>query len=143
MNRRDARTAAVKIIFGYSFDTVENSPEQAEKLIDSYMQEFEDSENGKTGEYSFLCELVRGVIANVEELDSLIKACIKGWDFERLGKIDLAILRVSAYEMKYRDDVPESISINEAVEIAKLYGSDDSPSYVNGVLGSVFKIIKG
>lgn len=143
MNRRDARTAAVKIIFGYSFVSEENVPEQADKLIDSYMQEFDESENGATGEYTYLCDLVRGIISNVNELDALIKSCIKGWDFDRLGKIDLAILRVSAYELKYRDDVPESISINEAVELAKLYGSDDSPSFINGVLGSIYKIIKG
>ncbi|MBE7065322.1 MAG: transcription antitermination factor NusB [Ruminococcaceae bacterium] len=142
MSRRDARDAAIKIIFEYSFSVTDNSPESVEKLIESYMQDFDESEGGAKEEYEYLCNVVRGVISNIDEIDELIKSCIKGWSFERLGKADVAILRVAVYEMKFREDIPESISINEAVELAKKYGTDDSPSYINGVLGSVYKILK-
>lgn len=142
MSRRDARTAAVKIIFGYSFSVTDNSPDSIEKLIEAYMQDFDDSDGGAAEEYMYLCDVVRGTVSHIDEIDKLINLCIKGWSFERLGKADLAILRVAVYEMKYRDDIPESISINEAVEIAKKYGTDDSPSFINGVLGSVYKIVK-
>ena len=143
MSRRDARNAAVKIIFGYSFSVTDGSPASVENLIESYMQDFDDSEGGTKDEYDYLCDVVKGAIAHIDEIDELIKSCIKGWDFDRLAKADLAVLRVAVYEMKFRDDIPESISINEAVEIAKKYGTDDSPAYINGVLGSVYKIIKG
>ncbi|MBQ8164420.1 MAG: transcription antitermination factor NusB [Clostridia bacterium] len=142
MSRRDARTAAVKIIFGYSFSVTDSSPDSIEKLIEGYMQDFDDSEGGASEEYIYLCDVVRGTVSHLHEIDAILTACIKDWSFDRLGKADLAILRVAAYEIKYREDIPESVSINEAVELAKTYGTDDSPSFVNGVLGSVYKLIK-
>ena len=143
MSRRDARTAAVKILFGYSFSVTDGSPDSIEKLIEEYMQDFDDSEGGAAEEYIYLCDVVRGTVSHIDEIDSLIKDCLKGWTFERLGKTDIAVMRVAVYEMKYRDDIPESISINEAVEIAKKYCDDESPSFINGVLGSIYKLIKG
>lgn len=143
MSRRDARTAAVKIIFGYSFSVTDNNPDSIEQLIESYMQDFDDSNGGAKEEYIYLCDVVRGTVSHLEEIDNLIEMCVTDWSFDRLGKADLAILRVAAYELKYRDDIPESVSINEAVELAKIYGTDDSPSFINGVLGSVYKKIAG
>lgn len=142
MSRRDARTAAVKIIFGYSFSITDSSPESIDKLIEDFMQDFDDSNGGVADEYVYMRDVVKGTVAHLSEIDQMIKSCIKGWDFDRLGKTDLAILRVATYEIKYREDIPESISINEAVEIAKKYGTDDSPSFINGVLGSIYTLIK-
>ena len=80
-----------------------------------------------------------GVSACSPDLDELIGKYSNGWSSERMSKISLAILRLSVFEMKYLDDVPMSVSINEAVELAKKYDNDDAPAFINGVLNTLAK----
>ena len=88
---------------------------------------------------SYALELVNGVYNNLEDIDSVIESKLKkGWTIKRISKTSLAILRLAVYEMKYNDNVPESVAINEAVELAKKYTVDES-GFINGVLGSVAK----
>ncbi|MBQ8827826.1 MAG: transcription antitermination factor NusB [Clostridia bacterium] len=142
MSRREARTAAVKIIFEYSFSGGDSSPSSVDAIINDYMENLDDSKGGASEEYIYLCDVVRGTISHISEIDGLISACSKDWSIERLCRTDLSILRVAVYEIKYRDDIPDSVSINEAVELAKKYCEDDSPSFINGVLGGVYKMCK-
>ena len=79
------------------------------------------------------------VISHVEEIDRLLNTASKGWKTARMNKVDLTILRLAVYEMKWDDEVPEGVAINEAVELAKKFGGDSSSSFVNGVLGKVAK----
>jgi len=91
--------------------------------------------NEKTIE--FAKELICGTVENLEEIDSKIKEQLEHWDFNRLSYIDRAILRFSTYSILYRDDIPDTVAIDEAVEIAKAFGTDDSYRFVNGVLDAI------
>lgn len=82
---------------------------------------------------------ISAIIEKLEEIDALITKAAPEWPLDKINKIDLAILRVSTYELLHSDDVPPKVAIDEAVEIAKSYGSDSSPSFVNGVLGNILE----
>ena len=86
---------------------------------------------------AFIQALVEGVCAHTEELDGRISAYLRDWPLERIAKVDLAILRLSFYELLYLEDAPETVVINEAVEMAKRYSTDKSGAFVNGVLGAL------
>ena len=79
-------------------------------------------------------KLIKGVLEHAEELDGYINSALTNWAPERVGKIERNILRVALYEIAYTDDVPFKVAINEAIEIAKGYGTDDSPGFINAVL---------
>lgn len=87
----------------------------------------------------FARELFDGVSSREQELDDVINKYSKGWKANRLPKVNLAILRLAIYEIKYLDDVPNSVAINEAVELAKKYSGEGDYSFINGILGSVAK----
>lgn len=86
---------------------------------------------------AFARELIEGTIKNLKEIDSKIKEQLEHWDFRRLSYIDRAILRFSTYSILYREDIPDTVAIDEAVEIAKAFGTDDSYKFVNGVLDAI------
>ena len=81
--------------------------------------------------------LVSGTIENLSDLDRLIEKSVKNWKLERLARVDLAILRIAVFEMLFQKDIPARVTINEAIEIAKSFGSDDSYKFVNGVLDNI------
>ncbi len=88
---------------------------------------------------SFTEELAYGVEENQEKLDAVISGCVRGWSLKRLSKVALALLRMAVYEILLVDSIPASVSINEAVELAKTYGGQGDPAYINGVLGTVVR----
>ena len=88
---------------------------------------------------SFAKKLVNGTIVNIEFIDSKIKNQLEHWDLERLSYIDRSILRFSTFSIYFQDDVPDTVIINEAVELAKVFGTDDSYRFVNGVLDGIRK----
>ena len=90
---------------------------------------------------AYIDRTVAGVKAHAEELDNLIAKYSPSRGLERIARVDLCILRVALYEMLYVDSIPVSVSINEAVELAKKYGGDDDPAFVNGLLGGVAREI--
>ena len=127
MKRRECRECALELIFEGSFHAFEN-PE----LIYSTAKEvrnFQDNE--------YVKKLFYGVCEKREELDRLINENSKGWRLDRLSRLILSILRLSVFEMKYCEDVPFNIAINEAVELTKEYDFEASPAFVNGVLNAV------
>lgn len=127
MNRNEAREQAFLLIFSESF----NSEQSIEELIANAL-EANDYEND---EYTF--RLIKGVSENKAQIDEIIAEKLNKWKMERLPKTTLAILRLAVFEIIYCDDIPDSVSINEAVELAKRFGSEKDYSFVNGVLGNI------
>jgi N utilization substance protein B len=107
-----------------------NEGEMAEQLA---LFEEEQPDFSKE-EADYLSRKCNDVFACVKELDDEINAVSTGWKTSRMGKVDLTLIRLAVYEIRYEDDIPFKVSVNEAVELAKKYGTDDSPSFVNGIL---------
>lgn len=129
LKRADARRWAMKLIFQYSF-----TGESFDELIEA-ARSFEEFEPYADDEY--LRDIVKKTIDNVQSIDDAIAACSKKWAKNRISKTSLAIMRLSIAEMRYRKDTPMAISINEAVETAKEYDTENSTSFINGVLNAV------
>ena len=130
MSRRSARKNAFFLLFQMDFS------EAAE--FDQVKEVFfaEKEEPVEEWDKAFILSEVEGVHAHMEEIDGLIEQSAKGWDPERMNKVDLAILRLAVYEMKF-GETPVGVAINEAVELAKKFSSDEAPAFINGVLGKV------
>ncbi len=128
MSRKLARGMAVCFLFQVEFQR-ENIKEQVEDFLVSYGEASYDKD--------YFLEVINGVLNSLKEIDELIESKVKSWTIDRIAKMDLPILRVAIYEMKHRDDIPVGVSINEAVELAKKYGSDDSARFINGLLGQI------
>ena len=120
------------MLFQIEFNDAEEMPEHLQYYFDSI-------ENASAKNKDDIQKKYKGVISHVEEIDRLLNDASKGWKTTRMNKVDLTILRLAVYEMKWDDDVPEGVAINEAVELAKRFGCDSSSSFVNGVLGKVAK----
>ncbi len=111
---------------------------------DSMEDLYEDAFHARDMQLSdYAKEVVEGIEAHIQEMDALIEAHLKGWKKNRIAKVSLAVLRLAVYEMKYMPSIPVSVSINEAVRLAKSYASDKDGAFVNGVLGSVAKALDG
>ncbi|AHM56492.1 N utilization substance protein B [Peptoclostridium acidaminophilum DSM 3953] len=128
MSRKISRDMAMKLAY-----QMEISKDFSIENVDAFIAENEN----ENAESEFVRDVGMKLVDNKETLDSLISKYSKGWSINRISKIDLSILRIAIAEMLYRNDISKSISINEAVELAKTYGGENSPAFVNGVLGSV------
>lgn len=133
MSRKTARETAMKTLFQmelngeYDLDRINmNEDEVAEEADKQYIE-----------------SLVRGVAANLEEIDGTIEKYSKSWKLSRLPKVDLSILRIALYELMHIEDIPMQVSINEAVEIAKKYSTGESSKFINGILGAYEKEERG
>lgn len=131
-SRKLAREMAVEFLFQIQFQK-ENIKEQVENYLDSVA----DSVHVDDFDKNYFFEIINGVINCQQEIDEIIDAKAIDWTIDRIAKVDLAILRVAIYEIKHREDIPVGVSINEAVEIAKKYGTQDSGRFVNGLLAKV------
>lgn len=129
-SRREARILAVQAL--YSWDVTASSTEE---LLGFRWRKDEWSEK----DLIYPSILVRGTIEEIGEVDETIRRHLTGWSFERLQLVDRAILRVTTYELLYQKEIPASVAINEAVEIAKDYSSDDAFRFVNGVLDGIWR----
>lgn len=129
--RSEARCAAFTQIFQMDQHTDDKELIMAELL--NAIPECEDN-------LGYIRSVVDGVAEHEEELIEIISENIKkGWTYQRISKAAKSILKLAVYEMKYVDDVPAKVAINEAVELAKKYGDDNDPSFINGLLGNVYK----
>ena len=95
---------------------------------------FYEDQNQERDYYAFADELIFGVIENVEAIDTKICEIASNWDFERIAKIDLSILRMAIYELLFRKDIPPVVTINEAIDLSKQYSAEESRRFVNGIL---------
>ena len=96
-----------------------------------------DANRCSNEEKSYILTKCGNIIQKLDEIDASVNAVSEGWKTRRMGKSDLALIRLAVYEMKYEEDIPERVAINEAVELAKRYGTDNSPSFINGVLAKL------
>ena len=132
MNRRQLREYTFKLLFHANFYDKEELNEQA----DNYLEECMYPEEGQL----LLIEKEKEQLEIVEklpEIDEEITQAAEGWKLSRMNKVDLSIIRLAAYELIFDEDVPGKVAINEAVELAKSYGGDESPQFVNGVLAKL------
>lgn len=130
MGRSELREHIFKMIFGIEF----SSEEQVEEQLLLYLDQLVDvSEKDNT----YMLNKAKAVVEKVEEIDQMINENTTGWKTGRMNKVDLSILRLAVYEMKYDEDVPVKVAINEAVELAKRFSGDEGPAFVNGVLGKM------
>lgn len=128
MSRRMARETAMQAYY-----QMEIHKEYVSGTTGKYLEGVIDNDKDK----KYIDEMIDIFIANKETIDKLINDNLKGWDIDRLSKIDLSILRLGIAEMLFRDDIPLKVSINEAIELGKRYGTDDSSGFISGLLGSV------
>jgi N utilization substance protein B len=124
--RRDGRVAALQFLFAWSI----NSPTNLAQDLFTF---FEGQEKPRE-HYAFGEELINGVIQNIADIDARIKGLAHNWEFDRIAKIDLAILRLAMYEMIYRKDIPPVVSINEAIDLSKQFSNADAKRFINGIL---------
>lgn len=130
MNRRVARIRAVQSL--YQIEMTGVAPDDA---ISTAVQSDET-------QLDFLNALVYGTIEHQEEIDKLLETALKNWTLSRLSRVDRAILRMATYEMKWEDEIPINVSINEAIDIAKGFtGDEESGKFVNGVLSNLAKVL--
>lgn len=130
MKRRELRENIFKLLFVSLFTDREEMPEQL-RLYFEKMERLEDRDR------EYMEAKVERVLAHAEETDGLLNQVSRGWKTSRMNRVDLTILRLAVYEMRYDDSVPVSAAINEAVELGKRFGGNDSGSFINGILGKI------
>ena len=133
MSRKTARDAAMRVLYAYEL-TGDVNLDTVQETIEPTALDAEDMQ--------YLKQVCFGVEEKKDELDALIEQNAVGWRLARIGKVDLSILRLALYEMRYREDVPGSVAIIEAVELSKKYSEKKSRQFINGILGSVYRADK-
>lgn len=132
MNRSARRELAFKLI--YSLEIQKNSDKETIQLF------IENNCNGDKQTEQYITSISEGIVENKDIIEEKIsKNLKKDWTINRISKIELAILKLAIYEIKYKEEIPFKVSINEAVELAKKYGEDQSSSFINGVLANIIK----
>lgn len=130
MKRSEMREQVFKQLFLMDFYEKEDFDEQCHLYLES-QEEMSEEDQQK------LCARAQAIAEKAEELDQKINEVSVGWKTSRMNRTDLAILRLAAYEILFDEDIPDKVAINEAVELAKQYGEDESYSFINGVLGQI------
>ncbi len=141
MNRREARQAALCMIFDYSFHADDCPNEALELYIDNFRDVEEKCISEELRTDAYFQKVYFGVISNIPEIDEIIARFSQKWSAKRISRISMSILRLALYEILYVEDIPEQVSINEAVELSKKFDTDDSFTFVNGVLGAAVKAL--
>ncbi|RMG39558.1 MAG: transcription antitermination factor NusB [Candidatus Dadabacteria bacterium] len=140
-SRRKAREAALQLL--YMCDTARNwDPQQIDIFFEAFVLSDEENSEVERKNTSFSRRLMRGVCENVEYLDSIINQASTRWSVRRMARVDRNIIRLATYELAFEDEIPTNVSINESIEIAKRFGTKDSPVFVNGVLDHVARLVK-
>ncbi len=132
MKRRELREHIFELLFRVEFNSPEEMPEQLRLF-------FEGLEVLEEKDQLYMEEKYARIVEKLPQIDGQIEETAKGWKLARLAKVDLTILRLAVYEMKYDEDVPVGVAINEAVELSKKFGGDESPAFINGILGKLGK----
>jgi len=131
MGRRASREVAMKLLY-----QLELQKEDRQEQVEEVLKQDDLNDNDK----KYITDVIDGVSKNLSYIDKLIETHSKGWKLHRIPKVDLSILRLSIYELHFRDDIPLNVCINEAVELAKKYSTEDAGAFVNGILGKVSKV---
>ena len=128
MNRSLLREQVFKLLFRVEFNPMEEMPEQEELFTSTSDDDFSKQDA------DYIREKYEKIAEKLDDIDKAINEKTKGWDTDRMAKVELTIIRLAVYEIKHDDSVPTGVAINEAVELAKKFGQDGSPAFVNGVL---------
>lgn len=132
MSRKEARETAMKLIYQMDINGA-----KGEETLTSHFEHNDEHLNSE--ERTYIMECVLGVDENREKIDKTIEGHAKNWKLSRIAKVDLAVLRLGIYEMLYREDIPNVVAVDEAIELSKQFGGENSYSFVNGILASVLK----
>ena len=136
--RRELREHTFKLVFMKEFYAPELLEEEMKLYLDSEeLADYTDEEKVR------IKERAEQVLEKAEEADELINQYAKGWQTRRMAKVDLSLIRLALYEIRYDETVPDKVAINEAIELAKQYGGNDSPSFINGILGKIVRAEAG
>lgn len=127
--RRKAREVAMQVLYGLDL-----SQGNLSEAVDLFWQNFEAPDKVK----AFSSELVTGTWQNVAEIDALLGSCADNWSVERMSRVDRSILRMAVYELMHCRDIPPKVAINEAIDLGKLFGSEHSGAFINGVLDALY-----
>ena len=130
MKRTELREHIFKVLFGVEFNAEQEMPEQLQLY-------FEQLEDAREKDLDYIRTKSSKIAEKIAEIDSLINEHTTGWKISRMNKVDLTILRLAVYEMKWDEDVPTGVAIDEAVELAKKYSSNEGPAFINAVLGKL------
>lgn len=130
MSRKKARIGAMQALFSMDIND--------DFSLDN-LEIFMENNNFQGDEADYINRVVPDILDKLESVDETIEKNLKGWTMARLAKVDRQILRIAVYEFLYKDDIPKEVSINEAVEIARLYSSDEAPKFINGILGTIYR----
>jgi transcription antitermination protein NusB len=125
-SRREGRVAAMQFLYSWSINRSED--------LACDLEEFFAGKDQPRDFYAFGEQLIHGAIEHLPEVDEKIRALAQNWDFERIAKIDLAILRLAIFEMLFRKDIPPVVSINEAIDLSKVFSNSDAKRFINGIL---------
>ena len=131
MKRAEVRENIFKLLFCNEFHNAQEMPEQYRLFLDALE---ECTESNRT----YIQTKVTDIAGHLDEIDKKINEVSIGWSTDRMSKTDLTIIRLAYYEMKMAEDIPERVAVDQAVELAKKYGSDESPAFVNGILAKLF-----
>ena len=132
MKRSEIREAVFLLLFRAEFNELKDMPEQMQMFFDAEGEDLRVQVSDEDREY--IISRATDVCNHMEEIDKMISEKATGWTVQRMGKVDLTVIRLAVYEIVYDDKVPRGVGINEAVELAKKYGRDESGAFVNGVL---------
>lgn len=130
MRRTEARELFMQLLF-----QMEVQNDYGQEIKERFVQEYMKDSN----QLEFFNKLFEATAGNLPAIDEKLENCSENWKISRMAKVDLAILRLSSAEILYLEDVPDSASINEAVDLAKKFGGDDSGKFINGILGKVVR----
>lgn len=130
MNRKKSREKAMELLFGMSI-----SKETPEEIMETFIDNYE--KDITVLDLDYIKELLEGVEANIDEIDLLIEKNLIEWKLDRISKVNLTILRIGIFEMKFQEKVPERVALNEALELCKIYSDEKSGPFINGVLDKV------
>lgn len=133
MSRRTEREAVFKLIFRREF----NSEEEMKDQLAYFFKDNEESGKLSDDEQKKVEERYDLVSSRMDEIDEIISSKAEGWNISRMGKVELAIIRLAVFEIRFDEDIPDLVAIDEAVELAKKFGGDQAPSFINGVLARI------
>lgn len=145
ITRRQAREITLCLVFNYGFNTDRDPKELLEASLSSFPEECEQAikigtpVDPSAADDPYISRVYFGVAENLAALDEIIRKNSLKWKFERISRIAVSILRVAVYELLYMDDIPREVTINEAVELSKKYDTEESFTFVNGILGTVVR----
>ncbi|MFZ5468974.1 MAG: transcription antitermination factor NusB [Myxococcota bacterium] len=132
--RRRARERALQALYQLDMGTTTLTPEEA--LESAWSASAEEGPRDEEA-HAFALELVRGVRAHLDEIDRLIEEHSHHWRLDRMSRIDRNVLRLGIFELRHREDIPKKVTLNEAVELGKVFGSEESSAFINGLLDRV------